>query len=449
MQIRALSRLRHLEGAMPPIFHPVSREERRREPLGRFAPINSLAQIGRAALLFFALCAFALMIAARVPARATEQPNNAAFAAFLAQLWPDAQARGVSRQTFDAAFRGVTLNPKLLAHTKKQAEFVKPIWDYLASSISNDRITRGRARAAEYSAVLTASESRYGVDPYVVAAVWGLESSFGSFTGGEYAIRALATLAFARYRGDFFREELLEALQILQQGHTTPAAMGGSWAGAMGQTQFMPSSFLKYAVDYDNDGRKDIWNDIPDALASTANYLKEHGWVRGYTWGYEVILPAGYDVSPHDPLKFRGFAQWAAEGVRRADGEPMPSGGEATLYLAAGAKGPAFLLTQNFRVIKSYNNSTYYALAVGILSDRIAGGGGLKGSWPKQDKLLSMVQTQELQRHLARLGFDVGEADGRIGDKAQTAIRAYQRKLGVMADGYPTVALLERVRKGQ
>jgi lytic murein transglycosylase len=432
---------------MPSIFHPVSRDERRREPIGRLAPINSPGQIARA-LIVLALCAMALLIAARRPAAAAP-PHNAAFTAFLAQLWPDARARGVSRDMFDRAFAGVTPDRRLLAHTKKQAEFVKPIWDYLAGAASRTRIERGRAKAAEFGSALMADQQRYGVDAYVIAAVWGMESNFGSNTGGAYVIRALATLAFARYRGDFFRDELLEALQILQQGHTTPAAMGGSWAGAMGQTQFMPSSFLKYAVDFDGDGRKDIWNDIPDALASTANYLKEHGWIAGYTWGYEAILPQGYDVSPFDPGLFRGFAQWAADGVRRADGRPMPTLGEATLYLPTGVKGPAFLLTRNFQVIKSYNNSTFYALAVGVLSDRIAGGGPLVGHWPKADKTLSMAQTRELQRHLARLGFDVGKADGRIGDRAQTAIRAYQRKIGVMADGYPTLALLERVRKAK
>ncbi len=422
-----------------------SRDDRRREPIGRHAPVNSFSQIVRA-LLVFGCVTLAILASGLRTARAAGAPSNAEFAAFVERLWPLAQARGVSRQTFDAAFNGVTPSPTILGHTRKQAEFVKPIWDYLAGAVSTARTERGRARAAEFSAVLSQIESRYGVDPYVVMAVWGMESNFGSFTGGENVIRALATLAFARYRGDFFRDELLTALEILQQGHATPASMSGSWAGAMGQTQFMPSSFFKYAVDFDGDGRKNIWTSIPDALASTANYLAEHGWIKGYTWGYEVTLRPGYDVSPHDPLKFRNFAQWAADGIRRADGEPMPGGGEGSLYLPAGAKGPAFLFTQNFRVIKTYNNSTYYALGVGLLSDRIAGVPPLKGSWPKQDKRLSMTQTQDLQRHLARLGFDVGEADGRIGDKAQTAIRAYQRKAGLMADGYPTPALLEKMR---
>lgn len=260
----------------------------------------------------------------------------------MQNLWPLAQARGVSRQTFEAAFAGVTPNPALLKNTKKQAEFVKPIWDYLAGAASGQRIQRGRQMASQYSDVLQQIESRYGVDPYVVLAVWGMETSYGSFTGGQNVIRALATLAFARYRGDFFRDELLTALEILQQGHVSPKAMTGSWAGAMGQTQFMPSSFFKYAVDYDGDGHKDIWTDVPDALASTGNYLAQFGWRRGETWGYEVILPAGYDVSPHDPLTMRSFSRWRADGLTRADGEAMPTGGEAALFLPTGLKGPAF-----------------------------------------------------------------------------------------------------------
>ncbi len=430
--------------------HP-NREQRRLAPIGRQGAVNSFSQIFRALIIFGFLALIILAGAARSPARAQDKPaSNAAFATYIQSLWPLAQARGVTRPVFDAAFEGVSApSQSILKHTKKQAEFVKPIWDYLAGAISQQRIERGRARAAEFSTVLSQIEQRYGVDPYVVMAIWGMETSYGSFTGGENVIRALATLAFAKYRGDFFRDELLNALQILQQGHVSPAAMVGSWAGAMGQTQFMPSSFFKYAVDFDGDGRKNIWTNLPEALASTANYLAQYGWVKGETWGYEVILPAGYDVSPHDPLKFRSFAQWRADGLTRGDGEAMPSGGEAALLLPSGVRGPAFLMTQNFRVIKSYNQSTFYALGVALLSDRIAGLGGLKGAWPKGDKLLSVNETKELQKHLTRLGFDVGEADGRVGDKVQTALRAWQRKIGVMADGYPTTAMLERMRKAR
>jgi len=428
--------------------HPDS-EERRRAPIGRYGPVNSLGQVVRA-LVIFGLMVLLIAIGTQRQAQAQTAQSGPSFTAFIQSLWPQAQARGVSRQTFDTAFAGVTSpSPSILKHTRRQAEFVKPPWDYIAGAVSAQRIDRGRARAAEFSETLTQIEQRYGVDAYVVLAIWGLETSYGSFTGGENVIRSLATLAHARYRGDFFREELLTALQILQQGHITVSAMSGSWAGAMGQTQFMPSSFMKYAVDYNGDGRKNIWTNIPEALASTANYLAQFGWVRGETWGYEVILPQGYDVSPHDPAKMRSFAQWRADNIRRADGEPMPTGGEASLLLPTGVKGPAFLMTRNFRVIKAYNQSTLYALSVGILSDRIAGAAPLQGKWPKQEKLLSVSEVKELQQRLARLGFDVGEVDGKVGDRVQTALRAWQRRVGVMADGHPTPAMLERMRNAR
>jgi membrane-bound lytic murein transglycosylase B len=306
---------------------------------------------------------------------------SADFAHFVNSLWPQAQARGVSRLTFDTAFRGVTPDPDVIERTRKQAEFVKPIGEYLASAVSEKRIGTGRLKAREWKEILEKLDHRYGVDPYVVLGVWGLETNFGGYVGDKYVIRALATLAYARYRGDYFKKELLSALQILQAGHVHAKDMQGSWAGAMGQTQFMPSSFNHYAVDFDGDGHKDIWTNVPDALASTANYLKKHGWIAGETWGYEVALPAGVDASG-SAKHYRPFAQWAAQGFRRADGEAMPHQGEAALIRPAGASGPAFLVTRNFKVIKSYNNSTAYALGVALLGDRIAGWPALTGSWP-------------------------------------------------------------------
>jgi lytic murein transglycosylase len=233
----------------------------------------------------------------------------------------------------------------------------------------------------DYKAVLDQIEQRWGVDRYVVLGVWGMETNFGRFTGDKSTIRCLATLADARYRGDFFRKELVNALVILQQGHTAPAQMKGSWAGAMGHTQFMPSSFMLYAVDFDGDGHKDIWNNIPDALASTANYLAEHGWIRGWTWGYEVILPDDFVVDASD-TRDHAFSEWAARNLRRVDGETMPTQGSARLLQPAGSAGPTFLVTKNFDVIKRYNNSTSYSLGVALLSDRLAGSGPLMAKWP-------------------------------------------------------------------
>ncbi|MDB5571583.1 MAG: lytic transglycosylase, partial [Hyphomicrobiales bacterium] len=388
---------------------------------------------------------------ARKPAPAAVRkpaaPADSAFPAFLEGLWPAAQSRGVSRATFDRAFAGMTPDPSLARHTEKQSEFVKPVWSYLAGALTEQRIANGRARARDLAPLLADIERRWGADPYVVLAIWGMETSYGGFTGQKSVVRALATLAFAGERVDFFKEELLVALQILQQGHVSPEAMTGSWAGAMGQTQFMPSSFLKFAVDHDGDGRRNIWTNVPDALASTANYLTQHGWVRGMIWGYEVKLPQGFDVSQHDPQTMRGFGQWASLGVRRADGEAMPTGGEGALLLPAGARGPAFLVTSNFRVIRAYNNSAAYMLGVALLSDRIAGGGPVAGRWPTSDKPLSTAHAMDIQRHLTRLGYPAGKVDGRIGEQVQTAIRAYQRKSGMVADGYATHALLEQMKK--
>ena len=307
--------------------------------------------------------------------------QESGFGAFVAGLWPEAHRHGVSRATFDRAFAGVSPDPAVIEKTRKQAEFSKPIGDYLASAVSPKRIETGRGKAEDWRRWIVKAETEYGVDRYIVLGVWGLETNFGGFAGNDYVIRSLATLAYARYRGTYFRRELIAALQILEEGHTDPAHMLGSWAGAMGQTQFMPTSFKSYAVDFDGKGRRDIWTNVPDAIGSTANYLRKHGWVAGESWGYEVHLPAGA-AHVSAPTHYETFAHWAARGVRRADEGAMPATGKAALLMPAGANGPAFLVTPNFKVIKSYNNSTSYALGVALLSDRIAGWGPLSRSWP-------------------------------------------------------------------
>ena len=405
----------------------------------RLAPFFRLVSL----LALITLIVFSVHQAQAAPAA------ESGFRGFVESLWPQAQARGVTRATFDAAFQGVVPNPKLIALTRKQAEFVKPVWDYLAGAVSAKRIARGQERAREFKDTLGRAESQYGVERAIVMGVWGLETDFGSFSGGDYVIRSLATLAYARYRGDFFKTELLTALQILQEGHITPANMTGSWAGAMGQTQFMPSSFVAYAVDFNNDGRKDIWTSVPDALGSTANYLKAHGWIAGETWGYEVNLPKGFSIAAFDPAHFTTLARFADAGVTRADGEAIPRSGEAALLLPAGLRGPVFLVTPNFKVIKSYNNSTSYALGVALLGDRIAGEGPLHASWPRGDKTLNHKQALELQTRLQQLGHDVGTLDGHLGEKASQALRAWQIKAGMEPDGYPTLAILEKMRKAK
>lgn len=375
-------------------------------------------------------------------ARAADASAQGSFSAFVASLWPQARERGVTRATFDSAFSGVTPDPKIIELTRKQSEFVKPIWEYVNGAVTPTRVEQGAEAASRWSSAVAAAESRYGVERSVILGIWGMETNFGSFTGGKDVFRSLATLAHEQYRGDFFKDELLTALVILQQGHVDREDMKGSWAGAMGQTQFMPSSFMKFAVDADGDGHKNIWTSIPDAMASTANYLRQHGWTPGLPWGFEVQLPEGFDWR----MQSGAFGSWRNAGVRRADGAAMPRSGEATLFLPAGARGPAFLITSNFAVIKRYNSSDAYAIGVGHLGDRIMGGGPIAARWPVGERQLDRAQRLEVQRQLNRLGFDVGEPDGKLGSKTREAVRNFQETRGLVPDGYPTVAVLEALR---
>jgi lytic murein transglycosylase len=387
----------------------------------------------------------AAVAAARKAAAEAALKQQAAFRAFVAGLWPLAQGRGVSRGAFDAAFAGVGYDPTVVAHTTSQAEFVQPIWVYLANAVSAERIARGRAKADEMRPWLAKAQQTYGVDPAALMGVWGMESEFGVFTGGDSVIRALASLAFVHYQGDYFRDELIAALAILEEGDIKPRDMKGSWAGAMGQTQFMPSSFLAFAVDFEGHGRRDIWASAPDAIGSTANFLAKHNWIAGAPWGFEVRLPDGFALTAADCSRFAPLSSFTARGVTRADGGALPADGEAELLIPAGLKGPIFLVTANFRTIKSYNNSTAYALGVALLGDAVTGRGGLKAAWPTGDKPLADRDIRQMQRALAKRGFEVGEVDGRVGDRLQSALRAYQESIGVAPDGYPTLSLLRRL----
>lgn len=403
------------------------------------------------ALLFAAFLAASLGLTPVMgqSSTAAKQAQGAAqqgdFQGFLTRLWPDAQKQGISRKTFDLAFRGVTPDPAIIALTKKQSEFVKPIWSYLDNAISQSRLERGRAAAEQHAATLAAVERKYGVDRRIVLGVWGMETNFGSFTGNMDVIRSLATLAFKRYRDDFFRDELLVALRMLEEGHVDRGGMRGSWAGAMGHTQFMPSSFMKYAVDHDGDGAKDIWSTIPDALASTANYLASFGWESGVPWGIEVNLPPGFDLAAGQGSV--EFTRWAETGITRMDGSAMPRKGKAYLYLPAGINGPAFLMSENFRVIKKYNSSDAYALGVAHLGDRLLGGGAIRKSWPREEKRLSLSELKEVQRRLIAAGLLSGKIDGRIGEQSREAIRKAQIRFKLPADGYPNAPLLARLRQ--
>ncbi|MET1412779.1 lytic murein transglycosylase [Roseibium sp. HPY-6] len=389
-----------------------------------------------------------LVLALGLSATLTPVQADPGFDRFVRDFWPKAQAAGITSQTYNSVFKGMTPDDDTLRLMSKQSEFVKPIWDYLDSAVSETRVEKGRELLQEYSVVLRQIEAKYGVDREAVLAIWGMETNYGGYMGRHNVIQALATLAYAApRRKKFWNKELVTALAIVQAGHVRFEDMEGSWAGAMGHTQFMPSSWKAYAADYNGDGRRDIWTSIPDALASTANYLKKHGWQTGKTWGYEVRLPTGFDYHLADGDKTLTLGQWSKYGIQRSNGKgfPRPSD-KAILVLPAGANGPAFLMLRNFYVIKRYNNATAYALAVGHLSDRLIGGGPLAGDWSRDHLPLSRSERVELQNYLNRLGFSVGAADGKIGPATRRGIRAYQSSRGLVPDGYPSVVLLAHLK---
>ena len=371
----------------------------------------------------------------------------ASFVAWRDEFRSYALSQGIRPEVFDAAFRGVTENPEVARLDGSQAEFTKPLWEYLDGAASAARVQTGRARAQELNRTLAAIESRYGVDSQVVLAVWGMETNYGSNRGSMPVIESLATLAYEGRRRDFAEEQLLAALRILQAGDVSPGVMRGSWAGAMGHTQFMPTSYLSYAVDFTGDGRRDVWGDDPsDALASAANYLARAGWQHGRPWGMEVRLPEGFNYGTADQSNRRPVADWNARGVRRLDGSPLPDHGPAAIITPAGATGPAFVVYGNFFVIKEYNNATSYAMGIGHLGDRIAGGGAFVQSWPRHERELSRTEKIEMQKRLTARGFDPGATDGVVGPDTISAIRAFQSSQGMVPDGFATSALLARLR---
>ncbi len=396
------------------------------------------------------------MYALAILVGATAQPSpvfaqDAAFGRFVDDFWSRARKAGISRKTYRGAFSGVGPDPEVLKKADYQPEFTKPVWEYLASAVSQKRIENGRKMLRKYGGVLKRLEQRYGVDRHIVLAIWGMETAYGSFMGDKYVIRSLATLAYRGPRQKFGRSQLVAALKILQNADTTPNRMIGSWAGAMGHTQFIPTTYASYAVDYDGDGRRDIWDTIPDALASTANYLKVSKWRPGETWGYEVELPRGFNFALASRRTVKTLAAWKALGVKRVGAKSFPRPDDrSSIILPAGAHGPAFAVLNNFRSILRYNNATSYALAVGHLADRIRDEKfrGFVKPWPTEYRPLSRKQRFELQTLLASSGFLKGEADGVIGSGTRAAVRAYQRARGLTVDGYPSVKLLEHLKRG-
>jgi membrane-bound lytic murein transglycosylase B len=362
------------------------------------------------------------------------------FAAFLAALRADASRQGIAGATFDAAFAGVTPDPRVIAAMRGEPEYGKPMGAYLASLVSPDRIAIGQRKSAQWADALRAVEKRFGVDPAILVSIWGIESSFGQARDRWDVFRSLATLAQARFQHPLFRNELLSALKILQGG-IGRAQFVGSWAGAMGQPQFLPSSYLKYAVAFDGRSRPDIWTKVPDVLASIANYLRKSGWQPGVPWGFEVVIPRGFDYRAS-----RGtFHRWAGLGLRRCDGAALTGSGDGILFFPSGAPAPAFLITENFVVIKSFNNSDAYALAAGELADRLRGLGPIRAAWPAGDFQPSRGQRIALQQRLAALGFKVNDFNGHIDFELRDEIRQMQQRFGMTPDGYPSRALLARI----
>ncbi|MEP9320796.1 lytic murein transglycosylase [Pseudomonas sp. LABIM340] len=409
--------------------------------------------VGQRCLLVAALslATFGLLTSCTEPppkgAAAEHAQPTQSFAQWRDGFRAQALAAGISAQTFDAAFEGIEPDDSVVTADRSQPEFSRPVWQYLESAVSPARVRNGQDRLLQNAEVLQGIDSTYGVDRETVVAIWGMESNFGQQMGSKNVIRSLATLAYEGRRPDFGRDQLIAALQILQHGDVPPSNMIGSWAGAMGQTQFIPTTYNQYAVDFDGDGRRDIWGSPPDALASTANYLKTSGWQHGQSWGFEVRLPQGFDYALAEMSIRKPMAEWLRLGVRPASGN-LPSDPQASvsLVLPAGYRGPAFLVTDNFRAILKYNNSTSYALAVGLLADSFKGGGQLAGHWPVEDTPLSRSERIELQQTLADRGLAPGTVDGIIGANTRTAIRAYQQSIGQPADGYPTPALLQQLR---
>jgi lytic murein transglycosylase len=386
-----------------------------------------------------------LLLAAALPAA---PPAHAAdLDDCLTRLRPQARASGIHGPVYDRYTRGLASDRDVLESLDYQPEFRTPIWDYLAGLVDEERVQDGKARLAEHAVTLARVEQAYGVDAATVVAVWGVESNYGRTFGKKPLLQSLATLSCAGRRQDFFRGELFATIRLLQSGDLRAEGLVGSWAGAFGHTQFMPSTYARIAVDGDGDGRRDLVDSIPDALASTANYLKRSGWQTGQPWGHEVTLPKGFESAVSGRQARRPLSAWIEAGIRRADGEALAASERpAALLLPAGKSGPAFLVFRNYDAIFSYNAAESYALAISLLSDRLRGSAGLKAAWPTDDPGLSRAQRRELQQLLLDRGHDIGEVDGMIGAKSRTAIAAEQERLGKAADGRAGQSILKALK---
>jgi lytic murein transglycosylase len=373
--------------------------------------------------------------------------SAANFPACVEGMWPDAAKRGVTRAHFEQFTAGLTPDLRIMDLMDSQPEFTKAIWDYLDILVNDNRMAKGREVLAKYKPIFDAAEKAYGVDRYIVASIWGIESNYSTMIGDRSVLRSTATLACVGRRQAYFKDEFLVTLEILNRGDLRPEQMRGSWAGAFGPTQFMPTAFKRFAVDGDGDGRRDVVDNPTDLIFSTANNLKKDGWQPGKSWGYEVVVPQGFNYMMADRGRAMTLTQWEQMGLRRAGGQPFPYPNEKAYLLApAGSQGPGFLMLQNFRVIMKYNPAEAYALAIGHFADRLRGGPPFVQPWPRQERVLSRAERLELQQLLATRGFYRGTPDGQFGGQTRDALRSFQASQGVPADGFATAEMLERLR---
>lgn len=444
-------------------------------PLRRISPRHTWQTVSLFAPLLLAACAARTPVPVATPPATASTPvaklatvaatagQREHFARCLSVLHAPALAARVSAESYARYTNGLEPDVSVLEHLDSQPEFTLPIWDYLAGLVDEERIELGQARMTEYHDVLAQISQRYGVPVEAVVAVWGVESNFGQTIGNYPLLQSLGTLSCMGRRQAFFRGEFLATLRILQRGDAVPERLKGSWAGAFGQTQFMPSTFERLAVDFDGDGRRDVIDNVPDALASTANFLRQARWQSGLPWGFEVRLPQGFNSAGEGRRNKRSLALWSSRGVQRVDGSPLLANGgsqsgnltpatlsadtTAGLLLPAGPRGPAFLVTRNFDAFYSYNAAESYGLAIAHLADRLGGSGGFVTPWPTDDPGLSRAERRELQMLLARHGHDIGEIDGRLGERSRAAIKAEQEKLGQKPTGRGGLKLLVALRE--
>jgi len=389
-----------------------------------------------------------LVLALALPAISFAQAQDD-FARCLAGLAPKALQARVQADTYQRYTRDLVADTTVIDSLNRQPEFVIPVWDYLSALVDQERVDDGKARMQQWSEVLARAQQTYGVDPATVVAVWGVESNYGQQFGQKPLLQSLATLSCMGRRQEYFRGEFFAALRIVQSGDIGADEFKGSWAGAFGHTQFMPSTFERVAVDFDGDGHRDLIASVPDALGSTAHYLQMSHWQAGQPWGYEVKLPANFDSKISGRTAKRPLGYWSAQGVRLIDGSPLPGGDEpAGLVLPAGAQGPAFLTLRNFDAIYAYNASINYTLAIALLSDRLRGKPGMVASWPTDDPGTSRAERREIQQLLINRGYDIGTVDGMVGDKTRQAIQEEQRKRGLpVDDGRPGQRILKALRQ--